>query len=163
MSARLLTPQVVGKRAAVEAGVAGIERERVVQAECACEAEVQCSDKQRADEDRQHSQGHHQQDEEGSFGVDVSADQTNDQTDQQQHGGVEHREPVTLRQDMNSLRHADRLRDGVKKPHDINPTEEQPISPIKYSGFVTNSSDNKGTFITACEILTNTTQQRIKG
>lgn len=114
MSARLLTPQVVGECAAVKACVAGVVCDRVVPAERVCEGEVVWPDNQWTEEDRQHGQRHHQQDEEGGFGVDVSADQTNDQTDEQQHRGVEHREPVTLRQDTQSFWHTNRLRHEQK-------------------------------------------------
>lgn len=93
-----LTAQVVPQGGGIVARVAGVVADALVGGQLAGDDEVERLDRQRRDEYGQQRDGDDQQDDEGRAGVDVGADQADEQTQQQHRRGVEHRVPVTLRQ-----------------------------------------------------------------
>ena len=99
-----LTVQVVSERGGVEARVADVVQVGLVAGAAVGDDEVLGRNNQWADEDGHHGDGHQQQDEEGGAGVYVCSHQTHQQAEEQDGGGVEHREPVTLRQHAHTRR-----------------------------------------------------------
>ncbi|TNN72476.1 hypothetical protein EYF80_017252 [Liparis tanakae] len=100
-----LTAQVVPQSGGVEARVAGVVAGGLVVGPLVDEDKITWYDHHGADEDGQQGHGDHQQDDEGGAGVDVGAHQTHEQTQQQHHGGVEHRVPVALWEHAHPLGH----------------------------------------------------------
>lgn len=102
---RTLTAQVVSQRGSTETRVAGVVAEGLVAGSLVGDDKFSRFDSHWTDENGQQGYSDHQQDDKGGAGVDVGADQTHNQTQQEDHRRVQHRVPVTLRKHSNPPRH----------------------------------------------------------